>query len=355
MRHYTVAINHFAKIGSVTHAALRATVGNDDTIWHASLAELSVDGVSRHVIEAFIAWRATQNPEKIFNSVLARNMTVVTIDDDTYPALLKTIHDPPFTLYVRGKLPPHDALCIGVVGSRAATPYGLRVASELSGALAAKGIVIVSGLAWGIDEAAHKATVDVGGITIAILGCGLDGNDAQRKKNLAEKIIALGGAIISEFPPEMPSLPQNFPIRNRIISGMSKGVLVVEAAEKSGSLITARAAIAENREVFAVPGPITSPTSEGTNHLCKDGAHLVTEARDILEVLGVDATLPPTLPPQNLDTTSQAVYDVLSREPLHVDDIARATNLSSSIVTSTLALLEIKGHIRNTGGMCYTK
>ncbi|HCC83547.1 TPA: DNA-protecting protein DprA [Candidatus Uhrbacteria bacterium] len=358
---YRLALTYFndLAIGPVRHASLLEVLGSDENIWRASADELQSGGLTRDMAIKFIEWRATQDPQALLDDTLKRGISLVTLDDPEYPQLLRAIHDAPYVLYYRGTLPPADALLVGVVGSRRATDYGLRVAADLSEKLARHHLVIVSGLAWGIDEAAHKATVKANGKTIAVLGCGLDANDSYRKIQLAEEIVSKGGAIISEYPPEMPSYTHHFPIRNRIISGMSKGTLVVEAAEKSGSLITARAALMENREVFAVPGSIHSPTSVGTNRLCRDGAHVVTSAEDILNVLGVTpretanearATMIPPATPE-----ARAILELLNHEPKHIDDLAIAVALPSHTVGGTLTIMEIEGYARHVGGGNYTR
>ena len=358
---YRLALTHFndLTIGPVRHASLLEVLGSDEKIWRATTDELQSGGLSRGMAAKFIAWRTTQDPQALLDDTLKRGISLVTLDDPEYPELLRAIHDAPYVLYYRGTLPPADALLVGVVGSRQASQYGLKVAGELSEALARHHLVIVSGLAWGIDEEAHKATVKVNGKTIAVLGCGLDANDSYRKIQLAEEILAKGGAVISEYPPEMPSLTHHFPIRNRIISGMSKGTLVVEAAEKSGSLITARAALMENREVFAVPGSIHSPTSVGTNRLCRDGAHVVTCANDILEVLGVTPRVTSTEVPAAMiphaAPEARAILALLNHEPKHIDDLALTVNLPSHTVGATLTIMEIEGYARHVGGGNYTR
>jgi DNA processing protein len=358
---YRLALTHFndLAIGPVHHASLLEFLGSDEKIWHANTNELQQGGLSYGMAKKFIAWRATQDPQALLDDTLKRGISLVTQDDAEYPQLLRAIHDAPYVLYYRGSLPPADALLVGIVGSRRATDYGLKVAADLAEKLARHHLVIVSGLAWGIDEAAHRATVKVNGKTIAVLGCGLDANDAERKHKLAEEIIAKGGAVISEYPPLVPSLDHHFPIRNRIISGLSKGTLVVEAAVKSGSLITARAALAENREVFAVPGSIYSPTSQGTNRLGRDGAHMVTCAEDILEALGVtprvvDAEVPETMvPPATAE--ARAILALLNHEAKHIDDLALAVGLPSHTVGATLTMMEIEGYARHAGGQRYTR
>lgn len=354
---YTIAISHFGDldIGPVHYRNLILELGTAEAIWHASNDDLLRGGLTPKMAQKFITWRAIHDPQALADDVLRRGIQVVELGDDNYPELLKAIHDPPYILYFRGHLPSPDALCLGVVGSRRATDYGLRVANDLSRDLAKSGLVIVSGLAWGIDEAAHKATLEANGVTIAVLAGGLDGQDAPRKDMLAKNIVDTGGCVISEFPPTMPPLMHHFPIRNRIISGISKATLVVEAAEKSGSLITARAALDENREVFAVPGPITSPTSIGTNRLCRDGAHVVTCAEDILTALGVVYSAPAKKEGLPTTTEAQAIYAYLTLEPLHVDDICRLTQLPAPQVGSTLTLMEIEGWARHVGSSRYIR
>ena len=358
---YLVALTHFNKIGPVSYQRLVAQFGTIEHAWMATFEDIALC-VPENIAREFVTWRATADVDALHNDAIGRGMTLVAYDDPAYPALLKTIHDPPYVLYVRGTLPPSDAVCVGVVGSRKATEYGLRASHELSRDLA-RSVVVVSGLAWGIDEAAHRGALKAGGVTIAVHGSGLDGGDSSRKRELANEIIAHGGAVMSELPPEMPALAHHFPIRNRIVAGMSKGVLVVEAAIKSGSLITARAAIAENREVFAVPGSIFSETSEGTHMLIRDGAHMATSAGDVLSVLGFDVPVrgveraatrvAPT--PKNLDETAMTIWNVLTTSAQHIDDVARATELPAAVVLSTLTMLEIEGHVQHLGGMRYVR
>ncbi|MBI1908374.1 DNA-protecting protein DprA [Candidatus Uhrbacteria bacterium] len=359
---FRVALAHFGDldIGPVHHRNLLATLGDDEAVWGVSESELMRGGLSPTMAAKFVAWRNAHNPQALADDVATRGIDVVGVDDDRYPTLLKAIHDPPYVLFYRGTLPPHDAMTLGVVGSRKATDYGLRVAHDMSRDLASRGIVIVSGLAWGIDEAAHRATLDAGGVTIAVLASGLDGQDAPRKDALARAIVDAGGCVMSEFPPTMPPLTHHFPIRNRVIAGLSKATLVVEAAEQSGSLITARAALNENRELFAVPGPITSPTSVGTNRLCRDGAHVATCADDILSVLGVTddrrgAVTPPMRTGSPASPEAAAIYAVLTMEPLHIDDICRAVGLPTPLVGSTLTVMEIEGWARHIGGSRYIR
>jgi len=281
---------------------------------------------------------------------------VITRDDPRYPILLKQIYDPPRELRVRGRLPPSDALSLAVVGSRKPTPYGERVVRDLVEPITRSGIVIVSGLAYGIDAAAHEAACRVGGTTVAVLGSGVDTKSIFPAGNraLAERIIDAGGAVISEFPDGTPPLKHHFPIRNRVIAGIAKGTLVVEAAAKSGSLITARSALENGREVFAVPGAIHSEMSEGPNNLIKMGARAITSPEDILSVFGQEVKKTTTHHEPG-SPNEATILAVLTIEPLHIDDIIRASGLDSSQTSSTLTLMEMKGSARHVGGMYFVR
>lgn len=276
--------------------------------------------------------------------------------EGTYPSRLKQIHKPPL-LYVRGALIDADEPCFAVVGTRAPTTYGRQIVGELVEPLARAGLTIVSGLALGIDALAHEAALNAGGRTIAVLGGGVDDGSIYpvTNRNLAFRIIKEGGAVISEFPPGAESFKSNFPQRNRIISGLSLGVLIIEAKEDSGSLITARAALDQNREVFAVPGDITRATSIGPNNLIKMGARPVTTASDILDALGLE-NLKESAAARAIHPDSKeeaALLPHLSREPVHIDELVRASGLPVASVGSALTLMEIKGKIRHLGGMNY--
>lgn len=287
---------------------------------------------------------------------LKEKITTIGLNDDKYPRLLKETSSPPPILYVKGEIPAGPA--VAVVGSRLATNYGLDMAARLSRELAARGIVIVSGLALGIDSAAHKAALEVGGKTVAVLGSGLDEASIYPSQNkpLAREIIENGGVVISEFPCGTNPLPHHFPQRNRIVSGLSLGVLVVEAREKSGALITANFALQQNREVFALPGSASSQSSAGTNKLIQQGAKLVMSADDILEELKIETknikteNIKKGVKLNNLSDREKIVAKLLGREPLDVDRIIETTKLSASDVLSALSILEIKGIVKQSDG-----
>ncbi len=281
---------------------------------------------------------------------------IISYWDADYPADLKSIHDPPAILYVRGKLPTIDSLA--VVGSRLASPAGIALTARICLAIAETGITIVSGLARGIDSAAHRAALDAGGLTIAVLGCGIDRIYPPEHDRLFNQIIK-SGAVISEYPPGTPPLPGHFPGRNRIISGLSKGVLIVEAARKSGSLITADFALEQGREVFAIPGAVTANNSDGVNSLLKDGAHLVTETRDITEVLWPQQPTR-TISPANIINLelSKIELDIvqhLDSDPIHIDDLARKSGLTPMELSVILLQLEILGGAIQLPGMRYIR
>ena len=322
--------------------------------FHADRNMLIAAGVTPKTVDQFIHLREQILPDQLLEKVKRAGLTAITKQDATYPKLLREIYDPPPVLFIKGKLPANETAHLAIVGSRKATPYGLRIASQFSQELAESGIVIVSGLAYGVDEAAHTATVKAGGITVAVLACGILSLNS-RQRYLADKIVDTGGAVISEFPINANALRHNFPIRNRIISGMSHGTLIVEAAIKSGSLITARSAMEQGRDVFAIPGPIHSPSSAGTNELLKTGAHLVTDTKDILEVLAVDykkvEKASKTIIPDSKE--EGLILDLLSKNPIHIDEMVRSTQLAAATIAATLSLMEIKGRTKQIGGMYY--
>src|SRR5438094_3624423 len=289
---------------------------------------------------------------------------VATLDlaDEHYPAWLRTIPDPPPVLYCDGSMEPQDRQAVAIVGSRQATPYGLRVTDALAGELSGLGFTIVSGFARGIDAAAHRAALAAGGRTIAVLGCGLDVDYPPGHASLRAEIAGTG-AVLTEFVPGTPPRAPNFPRRNRIISGLALGAVVVEAAEDSGSLITARLALEQGREVFAVPGPIEVPTSRGPHGLLKQGAKLVETVDDIVEELlpQLDRPLqtlktePIAALPEHvaLSPSERTVLDVMSREPLHLDDLTERSRLTTPAVAAILLGLELKALVKQLPGQRY--
>jgi len=291
----------------------------------------------------------------MYSLIIMEEIKEILIEDESYPKLLREIKNAPPVLYYRGKLKPEEN-CFAIVGTRMNSPYGKQVALEIAGNLAGAGLTIVSGLAPGIDSFAHQAAVERGKRTIAVLGTGLDEKSLYPQSNLklARKILETGGALISEYPPGTRGTQFTFPQRNRIISGISLGVLVVEAKQKSGALITAEWAKRQGRRVFAVPGPIYSSNSKGPHYLIKNGAKLVENANDILKELnltGLKPDLKLEVVGENLE--ENLILNILKEGILDVDKIIEKTKLSAAKVASTLAILEIKGKVRNLGGNLY--
>lgn len=330
-----------------------------ENAWRAGVSELKQAGLSQAIAERIAEKRKETDPDAEMEKIEKEKTRILTIKDESYPARLKQIADPPAMLYVKGEILGKDELCLGVVGSRQYSSYGKEAALKLAGELAAQGITVVSGLALGIDTFAHQAALSAGGRTLAVLGSGV-GEKAiypANNRKLAAKVIE-HGALISEFPLEEHARPQYFPMRNRIISGLSLGVLVIEAKEKSGALITANQALEQNREVFAVPGSIFASNSQGTNNLIRQGAKLASRAEDILEELNI-------VPIKDLakkkiemqNPQEQMIFNLIadSSEPLHVDKIIILSKLNAAIVSSCLSLLELKGLIKNIGGGNYIK
>ncbi len=293
--------------------------------------------------------------EEIEKAAKAR-VEIVSLFDPRYPEELKEIYDPPILFYVRGKLPPAQAVKVAVVGSRVASVYGDRAARTISRELAEADVVVVSGMARGIDSAAHEGALVGEGVTLAVLGGGLARIYPPENRKLADRIVEKG-AVISEYPMDMLSLKQHFPVRNRIISGLSKAVLVVEAKEKSGALITADSALEQGREVFAVPGNIDSLRSGGTNKLIKQGAQLATSAQDILEALNIKAGrlkkkhgMSGSAGENLLNDLEKNVLSLIGEDPAHVDEIIEGSGLKPAETMSFLSILEIKGFLSQHPG-----
>jgi DNA processing protein len=290
------------------------------------------------------------DPETAWEKLIKQDIRLVLREDESFPPLLGEIPHPPFGIYVKGSLPEHDHVTIAIVGTRRATPDGKSITRRFAAELARRGMAIASGLAFGIDTAAHEGCLDARGTTIAVLACGLANIYPRNNESLAKKILAQNGAIISEYPPDMPAYPSRFLERNRIVSGLSKGALVVEAPERSGSLATARFALEQNRDVFVVPGPVTHPNFKGSHALIRQGAELVRCADDILESYGITkeqtdvATLAGT-PEEKIILEFLAACSA----PADIDKITEATRLEPHITNQTLSFLLIKGAIKEIG------
>lgn len=351
-----VLLAHFPKITPKRYQQLLAAFSSLDQVWEAEFDEFKKIGFDDTLIHEFLTWREHVDEEKIQKILDNEQMECITLHDKNYPTLLKQIYDPPFCLFVRGKL-NNDGYNLAVVGTRKFTRYGKQVTEELIHELAQSGITIVSGLAFGIDSIAHETTVKAQGKTIAVLGSGINRAHIypSAHRELSEKIIKNNGALISEYPPGTVPNIYTFPRRNRIIAGMSLGTLVIEAAEKSGALITAECAVENGREVFAIPQNITSGTSIGPHNLIKTGAKLVTNAQDIIDTLDLHdiaqyVTNTEILPDSPIEAE---LLHILTKEPIHVDQITKQSKLSSREINATLVLMEMKGKVKNLGGMMY--
>ncbi len=351
---YWVGFNNIPGIGRVRLSQLESYFGSLEQAWQAPPGELKRAGLDTAAMRAIGQWREKIDPDAEMEKLDRFGIQVLICQDSGYPARLKEIYDYPPVLYLRGSLLPEDEWCLAVVGTRRATVYGKQVTEELVTDLARNKITIVSGLARGIDTIAHRSALEAGGRTVAVFACGLDMVYPAENEKLARDIVE-NGAVLSEYPPGTRPRAENFPRRNRILSGLSLGVMVTEADETSGAMITARMALEQNREVFAIPGSILSPVSRGTNHLIQEGAKLVRECSDILEELNLTAVtrqmeMREVLPESE---TESALLKQLGAEPTHIDEVCRKSGLSAAEVSGTLAMMELKGLVKQVGTMNY--
>ncbi len=362
-----VLLNMVDGIGGVSFKKLITAFGQPCEIFQASMGELT----SKSGISPLLARRITRAPAVIdypkeIDEAEKLGIKIFTLFDEEYPEALKEIYDPPPVLYVKGDFLSFDQNSVAVVGSRGASFYGLSCARHFSSRLSSFGLTIVSGMARGIDTVSHRAALDAGGRTIAVLGSGLNRIYPPENETLFSQI-SENGAAVSQFALNTPPLARNFPIRNRIISGLSRGVLVVEASQRSGALITARFALEQGREIFAVPGKVSSETSFGTNQLIKQGARMVTEPEEILQELRYNLNLCPEAPDYGLARDSDAdfqkslsekeksVIKTLCDEPKYIDSISEEAGLDISDIMSILLQLELKGVIKQLPGKAFVK
>ena len=361
-------------VGPRVAARLLERFGAAEAVFGALRAELERLRLRPETLESIVRRDRHAAAEAELVRVREQGADVLVLDDGTYPALLREIADPPITLYVKGAWSAClDAPCVGIVGSRRCSTYGQNTATMLARELASRGVTIVSGLARGIDAAAHRGALEAGGRTVGVLGTGVDEVYPRDHRQLAAEILDKGGALVSQFPLGTPPIPENFPYRNRVISGLSLGVVLVEAAENSGSLITARLALEQGREVFAVPGNITSRNSFGTNYLIKAaGAKLVQQWQDVAAELPAEIAvrlLPPELKqgeqksaaraanaPTDLSASESAVFKLLTAdEATHIDALAEQSALPLSDLAIALLGLEMRDLVRELPGKCYVR
>lgn len=357
---YWLSWNKIPDIGPKRFYRLIEYFGSVDVAWQAKSGEITrVLSLNSKISSRIFEEKNNINPERELDLIYKHKVNVLTIEDDLYPENLKTIHYPPPVLYYKGNIVEVDKNSISIVGSRKATYYGKMVAEKLSKDLALAGLTIISGMARGIDTAAHKGALSVNGRTIAVLGCGIDHIYPPENRRLAQEI-EVSGAVISEF--SLFTLPerQNFPRRNRIISGLSLGTLIVEAAEKSGALITADFALDQGREVFAIPGNINSPLSNGSHNLIKQGAKLVNNYQDILEEIHIvlpQKTTEKEMVTKDISVTEEEkiIYRIITKEPTQIDEIIGISKLSVSKVSEILLSLELKDLIKEIEGKRFIK
>ena len=352
---YWLGFNLVKGVGPAKVQALLNQFGDLRSAWGAQKDQLRRIGFDQRSIDSFFEKRKELDLDQCLADVQAIGVTLLTWKSEEYPNYLREIEGSPPLIYVHGSLEEIDRWAVAVVGTRRLTSYGRQITQELVAGLVLNGVTIVSGLARGIDAVAHKTALEHGGRTIAVLGSGPDCIYPPENRALARQIVNGRGAIVSEYGLGVQPEAKNFPPRNRIISGLSLGVIVVEAGDRSGASITARFALEQGREVFAVPGNITSPASKGTNRLIQQGAKLVTGVDDVLEELNLAMVLEHSAVQLSLPETQDeaALYEYLSAQPVHIDDLSRSTGLSSSLVSSTLTLMELKGMVRQVGGMNY--
>jgi len=348
-------------LGNITYKRLLDIFGNPDRVFTAKLKDLvEVEGLRVETAKRIVANAWEGNPDEELRGLRKSGARLISIFDPSYPKDLREIHDPPPLLYLKGNDIPQTMTMVGVIGSRNPSHYGLKITEEICQGLAMRKIAVVSGMARGIDSTAHWGCLRGHGFTIAVLGSGIDIIYPESNRRLFNHIVERG-SVITEFPLGTPPEGRNFPIRNRIISGLSKGVVVVEASRRSGSLITASLALEQGREVFAVPGSIESFKSTGTHLLIKQGAKLVENADDILEELGlnypysakVTTAKKTALPP--LEEDEKKIYDILGNYPIHIDQIVRNSEMDAAWVASILTRLELKGVIRQLPGKMFVR
>jgi DNA processing protein len=347
--------------------------GSAEAVFRASLTELEGSGIPAVSAQSLATGKSIELAQEEIAHAATAGATVLSMDDPLYPPRLKEIYDPPLVLYVRGAVDVLSKAGIAMVGTRHPTPYGSGMAERLASDLAAQGLVIISGMARGVDTASHRGAIAAKGRTVAVFGTGVDVIYPKENSRLSEQILTLGGTLISEFPLGTFAAPQNFPIRNRILSGMSVGVLVVEAAEYSGTRITARLALEQNRDVFAVPGNVTNKNSWGPNTLIKQGAKLVATWEDVWEDLPTEVRLaltPPASPESQASSSASLFPDeglpphekrILSLlkadEATHIDELVEKleAELSSSEIFAALFELELNGKVRQMPGKNFVK
>lgn len=353
---YWIAFSSVDGIGPAKTRRLYERIGSLKAAWTLGAEAFSAAGVDAAAARAFLKVRQTLDLPDLLARLDRAGASAITWDDEQrYPRHLRHIQNPPVVLYVRGELLPRDEIAVAIVGTRTPSEYGRRVANKLAAELSARGVTIVSGLARGVDAEAHRAALEAGGRTIAVLGSGLDVVYPREHTGLARDV-ARGGAVMTDYPLGSKPDAVHFPARNRIVSGLSLGTIVVEAGDTSGALITARFAGEQGRDVFAVPGSIFSKHSFGVHRLIQDGAKLVACTQDVLDELNLGMVahqLQMPVPVEPEDPIEAALLAALTSDPVHIDDVARSANLPVAQVSSVLTMMELKGLVRQVGALSY--
>ena len=354
-RLYWLGFNLIKGVGVVRTRKLLDFFGKLSVAWDAPVDSLRSAGLPEKSIEFLLQKRHGLDLQRYWDELKGKGIDILTLLDESYPKRLKEIDQPPPVIYVRGGLKSDDEWAVSIVGTRRVTVYGKQITRDTSMYLAGNGITIVSGLARGVDAIAHQAALDANGRTIAVLGSGVDVIYPPEHRKLADAIIQ-NGAIISDYAPGTKPEGSNFPPRNRIISGLSRATIVVEAGEKSGALITAKFSVEQGRDVFAIPGSILSPMSRGTNTLIQDGAIPLTNPKDVLDALNYSQVVEHQSARVQLptDTLEINIMQALSFEPTHVDDVCTQLNMPIEKVTAALTMMELKGLVQQAGGMQYS-
>lgn len=350
---YLLALHSIDGLGPIRLRAVLDYFKDPKLAWEAGIREIREIGVPENVVNLLADTRKKLDPLEYAESIQNAGIKWMSLYDENYPKLLQQIYDPPIVLYYKGTIEPGDENAIAVVGTRKMTGYGKAVTQSFTSRLSMAGLTIVSGLAIGVDTQAHKTAIDAGGRTLAVLGGGLNRIFPPENISLAQKIIEGHGAVFSEFSPNTPSWAINFPIRNRIIVGLARAVLVTEASSHSGSMITARLSQEVGRDVFAVPGPVTSALSEGPANLIKEGAKLAFKPEDILNELGIEPRQSLTKDLKEISPDEKKILECLENESLHIDEICRKVGLETAAVSAALLKMEIKGLVQNLGSGTY--
>lgn len=354
-RHYLIALSMVPGIGPMRTRRLLAAFGAPAAAWAATLPALRGAGLEEKQADALVTLRRTLDPEALPARLEAARTRALVPGDAEFPPALTDLPGMPLILYIRGELTPADGQAVAIVGTRRATTYGREVTRRLTADLVAAGVTVVSGLARGIDAVAHQAALAAGGRTLAVLGSGPDIIYPAEHRRLAGEIVERG-ALVTEYPPGTPPDAPNFPARNRLISALALGVVIVEAPARSGALITADFAAEQGRDVFAVPGSILTGNSDGCHALIRDGATLVTGAADVLEALNLDrraAQASLRQLPLGDNDTERALIGLLSADPAHIDDLRRVSGLPMPTLNATLTIMELKGLVRQAIPMGY--